>query len=217
MIEIKNNDGRFNFYHEIDWNKIFLMGKELNTDYEYIYWIDVGLSHHGLFPNRFHPDSKLITGMSKDYGTYQYTKVFKREFIDGLNLFLGDKLLTINNDVFFHSVTDLNHIMDDNINYNGLSVGGILGGHISKIEWFINNFNLIAEKSLNKNYILNHESLISYLKEKNPENFKSFNFQTWYHEDSVGIPNYIKGMISFSSFFDFIFDEFVNFRKNSIS
>jgi hypothetical protein len=211
MREIKNNTKDFNFYHEIDWNKIFLMEKEYDTSYDYIYWIDVGLSHHGIFPNRFHPNPNLISGMSVDYNTYAFTKIFNPYLIKGLNSFLGDKLLTINNTLFFHSTRDLNRIMDDNIGYNGLTVGGILGGNISKIKWFIDTFYFYGEKSLNKNYILNHEAIISYIKEKHPENFNSFNFDTWYHEDTNfnGGGN-INNKVSFSHFFDLILNKYAN-------
>jgi hypothetical protein len=216
MKEIKEKDERFNFYHEIDWNKIYLLEKEYDESYDYIYWIDVGLSHHGLFPNRFHPNSELISGMSYDYNTYSFTKIFKQDFINGLNLFLEDSLLTINNNTIFHPVSDLNEILEDTIYYNGLTVGGILGGHISKLRWFTETFNTLGEKSLDKNFILNHEPIISYIKEKTPENFKSFNFDTWYHEDSHNIPDYVKGMVSFSNFFDLIYDNYVNYKENSL-
>lgn len=52
LIKIKNETQNFKFYHEVDWNKFFLLEKEYDSTYDYMYWIDVGISHHGLFPKK---------------------------------------------------------------------------------------------------------------------------------------------------------------------
>jgi hypothetical protein len=63
----------------------------------------------------------------------------------------------------------------------------------------------MGEKSLSKNIILNHEAIISFIKEETPENFEVFFFQTWYHEDTEGMDDYIiNDQIHFSHFFDMI-------------
>lgn len=213
---LKEKTKDFNFYHEIDWNKIFLLEKEFDSSYNYIFWFDVGLSHHGLFPKRFNPNGDKITGMSYDYNTYSFTNIFNKGLIDGITSFLQDNLISINNDRPFHSIQKTNEIYEDDIIFNGITVGGILGGHVSKLQWFISNFYKLAEISLSKNYILNHEAIIGYMKEKFPNNFKNFNFQTWYHEDFPGLGDQIKNITHFAHFFDFIFDNFVNMKKNSL-
>lgn len=213
---LKEKTDKFNSYHEIDWNKIFLLEKELDWTYDYIFWIDVGLSHHGLFPKRFNPNGDKITGMSYDYNTYSFTNIFNEGLINGLTSFLQESLISINNDRPFHSTQKTNEILNDDIGYNGVTVGGILGGHISKLHWFTSKFDDLAEISLSKDYILNHEAIIGYIKEKYPSNFKNYNFQTWYHEDFPGLGDSIKNITHFAHFFDFIFDNYVNMRKDSL-
>jgi hypothetical protein len=64
MMEIKKNTEKFQFYHEIDWNKIYLLEKEYDESYDYIYWIDCGLSHPGLFLDKYNPSR---TGSKIDF------------------------------------------------------------------------------------------------------------------------------------------------------
>lgn len=206
MREIKELTNDFKFYHEVDWNKIYLLEKEYDESYDYLYWIDVGLSHHGVFPKKYNPNANLATGMSDDFNTYSFTNLFNEKLFLGINNFIGDKLLSIENELKFHNVYELNSILEGNFVYQGLTVGGILGGHISKIKWFIDTFNELGQMSLNKDFILNHEAIISFMKESKKEYFNSFLFQTWYHEDTTGLPDYIiKEQIHFSHFFDMIF------------
>jgi hypothetical protein len=205
MKDIKEKTNNFKFYHEVDWNKLFLLEKEYDEYYDYIYWIDVGLSHHGIFPKKYNPNSHLATGMSYDFNTYSFTNLFNEDLFKGINSFVGDRLLSLDNELKFHNVDELNRVLEGNFRFNNLSVGGILGGHISKIKWLIDKFNLMGERSLSKNVILNHEAIISFIKEETTENFERFVFQTWYHEDTEGMSDFIiKEQIHFSHFFDMI-------------
>ena len=47
----------------------------------------------------------------------------------------------------------------------------------------INQFKVVSEMTLNKNRIINHEALMSHIVEHTPENFTTFEFDTWYHDD----------------------------------
>lgn len=210
MREIKEKTDNFKFYHEVDWNKLYLLEKEYDENYQYIYWIDVGISHHGLFPKKYNPNSNLSTGYSSDYNTYSFTNLFNDKLFDGINNFVQDLLISIDSGIHFHNTQDINDILDGSYQYEGLTIGGILGGHITKLRWFIDMFYIMGKKSLDKNYILNHEAIISFLREHKPENFKRFYFQTWYHEDTEGIPDYIiKEQIHFSHFFDMIYEKYI--------
>ena len=78
-----------------------------------------------------------------------------------LNNWVGDKLINLANTMFAHSSSELNRVYDNNHNYIHMSVGGILGGHISKLKWFINEFDKVSDICLESNYILNHEAIIT--------------------------------------------------------
>lgn len=210
MLKIKESTNSFDFYHEVDWNKLYLLDKEYDESYEYIYWIDIGLSHHGIFPKKYNPNAELATGFSSDFNTYSFTKLFTPELFNGINNFADDKLISIENQVQFHSTIQLGNILERHFNYPSLSVGGILGGNVTKLKWFIEKFNTLGDKSLEKDTILNHEAIISFIKEETPENFNNFSFQTWYHEDTLGMSEDItKHQIHFSDFFDLIYEKYV--------
>jgi hypothetical protein len=183
MLEIKKSNEQFNFYHEVDWNKIYLISKEYDESYDYIYWIDCGLSHRGLFTLKYNPYSDKITGLSRDWENYSFTKIFCPELFPKINNWVGDKLINLANTMFSHNPNEIRKVYKNNNDYKHMSVGGILGGHISKIKWFIQEFDIISDLCLNENHILNHEGMITNLEFENPDMFKTFSFDTWYHED----------------------------------
>jgi hypothetical protein len=183
MLELKRSNDQFNFYHEVDWNKMYLLSKEYNESYDYIYWIDCGLSHRGLFTLKYNPHSDKITGLSRDWENYSFTNIFCPELFSKINNWVGDKLINLANTMFSHNPNEIRSVYKNNNDYKHMSVGGILGGHISKLNWFIEQFDRISDISLNENFILNHEGMITDLEFENPEMFKTYSFDTWYHDD----------------------------------
>jgi len=183
MLELKRSNDQFNFYHEVDWNKMYLLYKEYDESYDYIYWIDCGLSHRGLFTLKYNPHSDKITGLSRDWENYSFTNIFCPELFPKINNWVGDKLINLANTMFSHNPNEIRSVYKNNNDYKHMSVGGILGGHISKLNWFIEQFDRISDISLNENFILNHEGMITDLEFENPEMFKTYSFDTWYHDD----------------------------------
>jgi len=183
MLELKRSNDQFNFYHEVDWNKMYLLSKEYDESYDYIYWIDCGLSHRGLFTLKYNPHSDKITGLSRDWENYSFTNIFCPELFSKINNWVGDKLINLANTMFSHNPNEIRSVYKNNNDYKHMSVGGILGGHISKLNWFIEQFDRISDISLNENFILNHEGMITDLEFENPEMFKTYSFDTWYHDD----------------------------------
>jgi len=207
MIDLKKSNNSFNFYHEVDWNKLFLLSKEYDESYDYIYWIDCGLSHRGLFLLKYNPNADKITGLSRDWENYSFTNLFCPELFPKINNWVGDKLINLANTMFSHNVNELNRVYNDTHDYKHMSVGGILGGHISKLNWFINEFNRIADICLDSNYILNHEAMITKINFENSDMFKTYDFNTWYHDDfwlttPVFDRDAIKGIKHFVHFFE---------------
>lgn len=207
MIEIKKSNEQFNFYHEVDWNKLYLLSKEYDESYDYIYWIDCGLSHRGLFLLKYNPYADKITGLSKDWENYSFIGIFSPELFPKINNWVGDKLINLANTMFAHSSSELNRVYNNNHNYIHMSVGGILGGHISKLKWFINEFDKVSDICLESNYILNHEAIITKINFENSDMFRTYSFNTWYHDDfwlttPVFDRESIKGIKHFVHFFE---------------
>lgn len=184
MIDIKEKTDQFKFYHEVDWNKIYLLRKEMDPTYDYLYWIDCGLSHRGLFLfkyNEFEPED--MTGMSRDWVNYAFTGAFCPELFPKINEYIGTKLLNLGKTQFDRPPGECNRVFEENLTYTSMTVGGIIGGHTSRMTWFLDKFDELAEFCLNKDHILNHEQIMGKMAMEYPFNYKSYEFNTWYHDD----------------------------------
>jgi len=183
MIDIKTRTNNFLFYHEIDWNKFHILSKEYDETYEYIYWIDIGLSHPGLFLDKYNPHQDKCDGMSRTFECYSYLNLFQPTLFQKINSYIGDKLLNCSNTMFSHNMSVASKVVGKPYQQRSISVGGILGGHISKMKWFLSEFETLGDHILNNDHIINHEAIISFIVQDKPENFKTFVFNTWYHDD----------------------------------
>lgn len=207
MFKIKQKSNKFHQFHEIDWNKIYLMEKEFDEMYDYIYWVDIGISHHGIFLTKYNPYFNLCDGMSSTFECYSNLNLFNSELFPKINQYIGDRLLNLSNQTWFHNMHETGDILNINYGEKGLSVGGFLGGHTSKLKWFFNEFKIIGDIFLDNEYIINHEALISFIVQENKNNFKTYLFDTWYHDDFVKTydkfdVNFLKDKVHFVHFFE---------------
>jgi len=208
MIEIKEkNPDKFKFYLEVGWAKIALMEDEMEEGLDYLYWIDCGLSHIGLYPRRYNSNADKITGLSVNKYRYTYDGIFNTTTFLKINNWVGDKLIDIRNTLFFHDHRKLNEILQRDHIYDSLSIGGIIGGHVSKLPDFFQRFEDYAQTALTKEFLLNHEAMMSTMVYDKPENYRSYKFNTWYHDDSSMTDKsvtseFLKDKISFYTFFE---------------
>lgn len=183
MKEIKSKSDMFNFYHEVDWNKFYLLEKEYDESYDYIYWIDCGLSHPGLFLDRYNPYIEKADGLSRTYENYSYINLFNENLIEKLNSWVGDKIINCCITMISHDMRYAASILDRDYAVSNSSVGGILGGNIKNLTWYIDKFKELSELSLSKDSILNHEAILTFMQIENNEKFQTWEFDTWYHDD----------------------------------
>lgn len=183
MEKIKSNTDMFNFYHEVDWNKFYLLEKEYDSTYDYIYWIDCGLSHPGLFLDRYNPYIDKADGMSSTYENYSYLNLFNENLMEKLNNWVGDKLINCCTTLISHDMRYAESILEKNFIGTNSSVGGILGGNIKHLNWYISKFKELSEMSLSKNSILNHEAILTFIQNEDSGKFQTWEFDTWYHDD----------------------------------
>lgn len=207
MREVKESTNDFKFYHEVDWNKLYLLEKEFDDSYTHIYWIDSGLSHRGLFTLKYNPYRDNLSGFSTDYENYAFTGIFCPELFKKINGYIGNKLLNLNTTFVSHYPNAVSDVFGDELMFPVMSVGGILGGSVKELNVLIEGFKELAEICLSKNSIINHEAMISIIVQKNEDKFKTFTFDTWYHDDFwLTTPNfdrdYIKNKVHFVHFFE---------------
>tara|TARA_R110000824_G_scaffold65538_1_gene170593 strand:+ start:5626 stop:6537 length:912 start_codon:yes stop_codon:yes gene_type:complete len=205
----KKHSLQFNFYHEIDWAKIDFLERELFLDptIDYLYWMDSGLSHPGLFPNRYNPNRDKVTGMSANPYGYTFDLIFNKDLPQSLNKWASNKLINIGNSLIFHNTNDINSTLNKSHAYSHLTIGGIIGGNAQSLPSFFERFEACAQLCIEKEFILNHEAIMSSMFMDDLESYKNFCFSTWYHDEPdsslIGqiTPEYLSQHTSFYEFF----------------
>lgn len=169
---------------EVQWMKFKWMADEDMT-HDYYYWIDSGLSHCGLIPNRY----LTLTGPNNK-GYYQ-ASLFNNKFLANLIKETGDKFSIIgkeNRRNFWSGTVDPKHFTnyDNSIHI----IGGLFGGKKEFIPKMFELFEYYGNKVVEEDGRVYHEEDILTLMFRNHEElFNVFNFDIWWHEDErvVGI------------------------------
>lgn len=183
---------------EIMWGKFAWLNKfaHYGDDKPSIFWIDAGIFHGGLISNTMRSET------SKGFFDFD-TITQQRDLYADLVKFAGDKLINIRS-------TTVNHGSDDYVEvFDGLRpeygiVGGIFGGRYDLMQKYILDFNEQAIHTISKERLLKEEEIMYYLHKQNPERFKTFEFNTWYHQDwPIELYN-PEIHVSFSDFFKVI-------------
>jgi len=208
--EIKQKHSpKFNSYLELGWAKIDFLERELLADptIDYLYWIDCGLSHPGLFPYRYNSNGDKATGMSANPYRYTFDSIFNKDLPGCLNGWASNKLINIGNVQCFYDPNDINSTLNKSHAYAHQTIGGIIGGNAKCLPSFFDRFEVCARSCIEKEFILDCEAIMSSMFLDDLESYKNFSFSTWYHDDPdsslIGqvTPEYLSQNTSFCEFF----------------
>jgi hypothetical protein len=205
MQEIKSQTGEFKSYYEIGWAKIQMMEQEIDDSYDHLYWIDSGLSHYGLYPWKHNPNSDIRTEKSIDPNSYSFTGIYNPDLFPKIADFSQGLLINLENDMRFHQLSGILDIYNMHNNTEWLSVGGLMGGPMDAIQWFADEFFEFGRAALDINQIPNHEVVFGAVSKKHRDNFKTFRFSTWYHDDTPEVTRgevNIDGLVQWNHFFE---------------
>jgi hypothetical protein len=174
---IKKGDRCF----EIQYNKFFWFLDE-DWSYDYYFWVDAGLSHCGIIPDKYLD--------YKDYGYQGYfnSHFFNNEFLLKLTEKTKDSVLIIAKDN-----TGSNYWMGtlpekyyDVYNATKHVIGGLFGGNKESMKNFVSTFEekflMITEKEKN---IFSEEQIMTLIYFNNPNIFNTYFFDVWWHENNV--------------------------------
>lgn len=168
---------------ELQYMKIFwLMHNLPQSDNEYIYWFDAGLSYSGLIP-----DKHLNINGPTYYDKYFNSPLFNNNFLANLKNKSTDKFFVIakNNTEFFWSHTIpqpfyTNYCADHHI------IGGFFGGQKIIVQKVCGLFIELLYKLLDTTKELySEEQILTALYYNYPEYFTSEYFDLWWHESNV--------------------------------
>jgi hypothetical protein len=163
--------------YEIQYNKFFWMMNE-DWSYDYYYWIDAGLSHCGVIPDKY-----LINAPNET--KYYNTDLFNNVFLEKLVEKTGDKILIIGKEnVRNYWMYTIPQEFYNNFSMDHHIIGGIFGGKSEICKKYLEMFNGVLLKIIKTTKKLwFEENFMSLLYYNNKEMFRCFFFDTWWHEN----------------------------------
>lgn len=168
---------------EIQYSKTYWMKevieKHSGARYDYCFWIDIGISHSGLIPDKY-----MIIEPHRTYECFNNT-LYTNPILKGMADFAQDKFLifAIDNEtlVGYRRVIDS---YDPEEKYH--VIAGILGGKVDTVIDFHNKFVECANRIAIKDETIHDEEVIyNIVWQENRDFFNVKKFVTWYHEDNI--------------------------------
>jgi hypothetical protein len=164
---------------EIQYQKFSWWWNE-DKKYDYYYWIDAGLSHSGLIPNKY---LSVENGPSRFYES----PLFNNDFLKNLKEFSGDKFFLIgkDNDRNFWSQT-VDPKWYTNYDRNIHIIGGLFGGKKELWDTLVPMFENYVDTIIEVDKRPFPEELFMTLMYYNhPEYFVRKHFDTWWCRDNA--------------------------------
>lgn len=163
--------------YEIQYSKFDWFRNETG-DYDYYYWVDSGLSHTGIIPNKY------LDGPG--YRTYFESKLFNNDFLFNLIKLSEDKFVVIGKENvrnFWDRPVDAKYYNNFDMSYH--IIGGLFGGKKSLWDNIVTKFDNYLELVTNDSERLFYEEHIMSLMYYNDKDlFKLLTFDVWWHEDN---------------------------------
>lgn len=163
---------------EVQYSKFHWWWKE-DKSYDYYYWIDAGLSHCGLIPDKYLTEVGPMR-------CYYESNLFNNTFLKNLIEDTGDKFILLGkeNDRNYWSGT-VDPKWYTNYDRSIHIVGGLFGGHRDKWDNVVNIFENYLENLLTTEKITYHEEVIMTLMYFNhKELFERKHFDIWWCSDN---------------------------------
>jgi len=165
--------------YEIQYNKfLFLNEIENLDDYDYVFWIDAGLSYHELFPETHTLDKSI-------HGRYKVV-LFDEKFTENMIDKSKEKVLLIakNNKEYFYWSNTIPEKYYNEYSKDIHIIGGFFGGKTSEIIKFKNMFTILLNVLLkNEKELFMEEQIMSNIYFNNKNMFKTLNFDDWKYKD----------------------------------
>lgn len=160
---------------EIMWGKFFWLKDTLREldDSDALFWIDAGIFHGGLFPDKFMSD--------KSSSPFDFDLITQdRNLFEDLVNYTGDKILNIKSIWVNHGQDDYVKVFKTGADYG--VIGGVFGGRKQLLEEYITQMIELMEATLDTQVLLKEEELMYRLNSMTPSKFTDFTFNSWYHE-----------------------------------
>jgi len=163
---------------EIQYSKFHWWWNEDKT-YDYYYWIDAGLSHCGIIPDKYLTNNHSV-------GRYYESTLFNNKFLQNLIDYTGDKffLLAKENDRNYWSGTvDPKWYKEYNRQLH--IIGGLFGGKKEYWDEVVNIFEkYVVDITLDQKQLYFEENIMTLMYYNHLDLFVNKQFDVWWHEDN---------------------------------
>lgn len=164
---------------EIQYNKFFWFDEE-DKSYDYYFWIDAGLSHCGLLPNKW-------LNHRENYESQWYlTDVFDNNFLKNLLNFTEDKFFIIAKDNvnnYWSGTLDPKYYIEYNKDYH--VIGGLFGGKKEIFNEVTNCFKKYLNLLLDDEQTPMEENILSLMNVNDEHFFVRKYFDVWWCADNA--------------------------------
>ena len=171
---------------EIMWGKFDVLERELEG-FDTVYWVDCGLQHPGIFPWRYckqyntlesHKD--LSTPWWAEYDSYDFGSLFNTQIFEQLNKVCGDKISLLTSTSPQISYPFYSKGMIDYHIKSPYPVGGLIGGNVTVLKKFINQYWDYANVVLDNDFICTEEGIMKVVYDKmNPDELVNLTFTAY--------------------------------------
>jgi hypothetical protein len=162
-------------------------------DSDRFFWVDAGLSHQSLFPDKY---LDLNSGDRR----WSYCSLFTPKVVENLRIKSENKILLLL--LNYSSGCKTCHLPKEEYGFN--IIGGLFGGKKEDLYSFCED-NVKSFKSylIDENTIYTEEQIMTIKYSWNEENFEVIEFDIWYHENSgEWVREFIKGKKNFYKIFE---------------
>ena len=191
-------------------SKIYWLKRSASKNYfnsKKFYWIDAGLFHHGIFPEKYGGMERL-TKKFKD-SSYYYPEYENTIFNPSMGQFLTNKINKFLALVHTGMPTapSIDALLDIGKPKVGYIVGGLFGGTYNYINKVCTDFDTGLEIVLGNDQLVLEENLLSSISAYNKDHYEVFKFDQWHH-DVEGEPCYYGASSKIKSFYKVFKDDF---------
>jgi hypothetical protein len=180
---------------EIMWGKSVMLERVLDAApwAENVYWIDAGLANANIISTKYIAEPDLIA-----YRLCRVGAAFPPQLFARIREFAGDGIVVLKTPNPHNPGIPAKYNARPYAEPDGL-IAGLLGGRRDRVARLCELFRDKAEAILNDEVLFFEESILTGVFADHPELFRTFTFDTWYHE---GWATFDPNLVNFSQFFD---------------
>ncbi len=180
---------------EVMWGKFTMLERALAMAPEptHVYWIDAGLANANIISTKYISESDLVA-----YRLSEVQSAFPPSLFSRIREFSGDRILALLSTVPHNPRIPERYNARPYTSPAGV-VGGLFGGPRAAVAELCRLFHAKRDVLLRDDVLYFEESILTGIVADHPELFRTFTFDSWYHE---GWPRFDPALVNFSNFFD---------------